>query len=94
MTDAPVPALTSLVRRNTLTGGNNKLWGVDFTSKWAPNGDPAYTNFKLTAGCIAARRHPDLRMNTGPFTATSPAGTFRAYTSSTRTGGLGCATTS
>ena len=71
VTDAPVPALDFTGVTNTLTGGDNKLWGVDFVYKWAPNGDPVYTNFKLTAEWMHRSLDGTLTSggNTGPFTA-------------------------
>ena len=49
VTDQPIEALDFTGVTNTLTGGNTKLWGLDFVYKWAPNGDPSYRNFKLVA---------------------------------------------
>jgi hypothetical protein len=49
VTDAVYQPLGFTGFDNTLSGGNTKLWGLDFVYKWAPNGDPVYTNFKLTA---------------------------------------------
>jgi hypothetical protein len=71
VTDAPVPALDFTGVTNTLTGGDNKLWGVDLVYKWAPNGDPVYTNFKLTAEWMHRTLDGTLTSgaNTGPFTA-------------------------
>ncbi len=71
VTDQPLAALDFTGVTNTLTGGNNKLWGVDLVYKWAPNGDPAYRNFKLTAEWMHRSLDGTLTSgaNTGPFTA-------------------------
>jgi hypothetical protein len=34
---------------NLMTGGNTRLYGLDFVYKWAPEGDRANRNFKLIA---------------------------------------------
>jgi hypothetical protein len=45
---------------NTLAGGHTKVWGLDFVYKWAPNGNPAYRNFKLVAEWMERRLDGDL----------------------------------
>jgi hypothetical protein len=71
VTDQPLPALDFTGVTNLLTGGNNKLWGLDFVYKWAPNGDPTYRNFKLTSEWMHRSLDGTLASgaNTGPFTA-------------------------
>jgi hypothetical protein len=71
VTDQSFPALDFTGVTNTLTGGNNKLWGLDFVYKWAPNGDPAYTNAKITAEWMHRSLDGTLTSgaNTGPFTS-------------------------
>lgn len=71
VTDQPLAALDFTGVTNTLTGGNTKLWGLDFVYKWAPNGDPTYRNFKLTAEWMHRTLDGTLTSgaNTGPFTA-------------------------
>jgi len=71
VTDAPFPPLDFTGVTNTLTGGNSKLWGLDFVYKWAPNGDPAYTNAKITAEWMHRSLDGTLTSgaNTGPFTS-------------------------
>jgi len=63
---------------NTLSGGNTKLWGLDFVYKWAPNGDPSYRNFKLVAEWMHRSQDGTLTYDpgatvggpfVGPFTA-------------------------
>jgi hypothetical protein len=49
VTDQPIPALGFTGVQNTLTGGNDKVWGLDFVYKWAPDGNQTYRNFKLVA---------------------------------------------
>lgn len=49
VTDQPISALDFTGVSNTLTDGNDKLWGLDFVYKWSPNGDPSYRNFKFIA---------------------------------------------
>lgn len=42
---------------NNSFSGNTRLWIADFVWKYAPNGNPVYTNFKLQAEYM--RRHQD-----------------------------------
>ncbi|HTT40393.1 MAG TPA: hypothetical protein VMH32_22295 [Burkholderiales bacterium] len=49
VTDQLVPALDFTGFTNTLSGGSDNLWGLDFVYKWAPNGDPSYQNAKVVA---------------------------------------------
>jgi hypothetical protein len=71
VTDQPLAALDFTGVTNTLTGGYNKLWGLDFVYKWAPNGDPSYRNFKLTAEWMHRSLDGTLTsgVDTGAFTA-------------------------
>ena len=71
VTDQPIPALDFTGVSNTLTGGNTKLWGIDFIYKWAPNGDPSYRNFKLVAEWMRRSLDGTLTsgVDTGSFTA-------------------------
>ena len=75
VTDQPLPALDFTGVSNTLTGGNDKLWGLDFVYKWAPNGDPSYRNFKLVAEWMHRSLDGTLTFDStgaalvGPFTA-------------------------
>jgi len=71
VTDQPLAALDFTGVTNTLTGGYNKLWGLDFVYKWAPNGDPTYRNFKLAAEWMHRSLSGTLTSGAdmGPFTA-------------------------
>ena len=71
VTDQPLAALDFTGVTNTLTGGNTKLWGLDFVYKWAPNGDPTYRNFKLTSEWMHRSLDGTLTSgaDTGSFTA-------------------------
>jgi hypothetical protein len=73
VTDQTIPALDFTGVSDTLTDGNDKLWGLDFVYKWAPNGDPTYRNFKLVAEWMRRKLDGTLTYNaaqTGDFTAT------------------------
>ena len=48
---------------NTFTG-TSKLWIGDFVWKWAPNGNPYYTNFKLQGEYLRRSEGGDLIYNT------------------------------
>ncbi|HTS53441.1 MAG TPA: TonB-dependent receptor [Burkholderiales bacterium] len=69
--DQPIPALDFTNTTNTLTGGSDNLWGLDFVYKWAPNGDPSYQNFKFVAEWMHRSLNGTLTSgaNTGPFIA-------------------------
>jgi hypothetical protein len=48
--DQPIGFVDNLTGvSNLMTGGNTRLYGVDFVYKWAPEGDRANRNFKLIA---------------------------------------------
>jgi hypothetical protein len=44
--------------------GNSRLWIADFVWKWAPQGNPVYTNFKLQGEYFRRREHGDLIYDT------------------------------
>jgi hypothetical protein len=75
VTNQPVSALDFTGVSNTLSGGDDKLWGLDFVYKWAPNGDPSYQNFKFVAEWMHRSLDGTLTFDstgtplTGPFTA-------------------------
>ncbi len=48
---------------NTLDG-NSRLWLADFVWKWAPNGNPAYRNFKLQGEYFRRQETGDLTFDT------------------------------
>jgi hypothetical protein len=45
--------------------GDTRLWMADFVWKYAPNGNPVYTNFKLQAEYIKRRDNGDLTYDVG-----------------------------
>ncbi|MFA5242917.1 MAG: hypothetical protein WC029_13955 [Sulfuricella sp.] len=52
---------------NTVTNaldGSSKLWLADFVWKWAPNGNPAYRNFKLQGEYFRRQEDGDLTFDT------------------------------
>lgn len=74
--DQPLAALDFTGVTNTLSGGNSKLWGVDFVYKWAPNGDPSYTNAKITAEWM--QRRLDGTLTYDALGAAPQTGSFKA----------------
>lgn len=44
--------------------GSSKLWLADFVWKWAPNGNPAYRNFKLQGEYFRRQENGDLTFDT------------------------------
>ncbi|HTP02476.1 MAG TPA: hypothetical protein VMJ64_13970 [Anaerolineales bacterium] len=76
VTDQPLAALDFTGVTNTLTGGNDKLWGLDFVYKWAPNGDPSYRNFKFVAEWM--QRKLDGTLTYAPGDPAQQTGSFEA----------------
>ncbi len=60
---------------NTVTNsfsGDTHLWIADFVWKYAPNGNPIYTNFKLQAEYLRRRDNGDLTYDTAGAASTAP----------------------
>jgi len=76
VTDQPIPALDFTGFSNTLTGGSDNLWGLDFVYKWAPNGDPSYRNFKFVTEWM--HRSLNSTLTYAPGTAQTQTGSFVA----------------
>ena len=49
---------------NNALDGSSKLWLADFVWKWAPNGNPAYRNFKLQGEYFRRQENGDLTFDT------------------------------
>lgn len=49
---------------NNALDGSSKLWLADFVWKWAPNGNPAYRNFKLQGEYFRRQESGDLTFDT------------------------------
>jgi hypothetical protein len=49
--------------------GSSKLWIADFIWKWAPNGNPVYTNFKLQGEYLRRDEKGDLSFDTAGASA-------------------------
>lgn len=60
---------------STLSGGHTRMWGLDFVYKWAPDGNPAYRNFKLAAEWMQRRLDGELTTALG---GGSDSGAFEA----------------
>lgn len=50
---------------NTLSGGNTRIWGLDFVYKWSPDGNPTERNFKLVAEWMQRELTGDLTFDNG-----------------------------
>jgi len=72
----PIPALNFTGFSNTLSGGSDNLWGLDFVYKWAPNGDPSYQNFKFVTEWMHRSLNGSLTF--APRTAQTQTGGFTA----------------
>ena len=49
---------------NNALDGSSRLWLADFVWKWAPNGNPAYRNFKLQGEYFRRQENGDLTFDT------------------------------
>lgn len=56
--------------KNAFTG-NSRLWVADFVWKYAPNGDPSYSNFKLQGEYLRRREEGNLAYNVDVLPVTS-----------------------